>query len=295
MNNLFVIPQKKESRIAIINNDHVLEIGSINIPFKSKSVISNNDLIIALYFKSKVLKIFDIRGELLWEKQNVPYNSIACKENVVYLGGNYNYGDEHNYGELFSVLDLGKDGFQLNNIDLPIDVKIGKSVDDILINDNNLILVDNIVYPKFLLEYDVSVPNNPIHLITKELPCNGTYEHIIKGDINNDWLVLFSSTVGQYFSCQHISVSGKTEGIISICDCLLINEKRKYDILDICLVANRLYVLRTDGLGYVDLDGEISECSFIKISTRIQDIKQIIKTPSNVLIAVSKNEYELIK
>ncbi len=298
MNDIIIIPQAKNSIIANIENDTIQEVGKINISFNSKSIITKNNLIVSLCFDTNMIKIHDLNGNLLYEKGNTNYKAINFKENTVYFGGEYKNDDLLSGGEMFSILDVGNIDFKINQINLPIKVVIGKSIDDILIRGEELILVDNIVYPKFLIKYSIISPNAPTHISTQNLPNNGTYEHIVKGDINDDWMVIFSSTVGRGGTSQHIVISGKTQGRLSI-DLShnlfsglnkTLNEKFK----DVALINSKLYILRTDVLGFIDLNSNISNKNFTPILTDISNISRIIKSRSDKLIAIKKFGYELI-
>lgn len=299
MNDLIVIPQLKKSFIARIKNDVITEIARIDISFNSKSIITENKLIVSLCFDTKTLSVHNALGDLLLKKENVNYTSINTKNNIVYLGGEY-----FNKGEMFSVLNLEEVNFKINTIDFPIKVEKWKSIDDILINGTDLILVDNIVFPKYLIKFDISSPEIPKHIETLELPNNGVYEHIIKGDINNDWMVLFSSTAGRYCSAQHITISGKTEKYLYLHKHFYhydgyksnkVIDNLSYRYTDIALIKNHLYILRTDGLGYIDLNKKISDEKFKFIQTTNSNIKRIIKYQNDKLIAICENGYELIK
>jgi len=303
MKDLFIIPQSEKSIIAKVKFGNILEIGKIDIPFNSKSVISENELIVSLCFDTKVLRIFDINGDLIHEINNFGYKALACKENTIFLGGDNKIISEHEKGELFSIIDLNDLEFQLKNIKLPIRVMDGKSIDDILINSNELILVDNVVFPKYILRYDITITNNPIHLDTDDLPNNGTYEHIIKGDINNEWLALFSSTAGMYGSSQYITIEGKNAGTLST-HVFRYDERRAkrlhinnstFKFIDICLIHNYLFIIRTDGFGYVDLNNQISNNNFIKLSTKLNGFNRMLKTNSNDLILINEYDYELVE
>jgi hypothetical protein len=194
----------------------------------------------------------------------------------------------------------------------------GKSIDDILIRNNSLILVDNILYPKYLFEYDITTPDAPKHLATEELPNNGTYEHIIKGDINDDYMVLFSSSVGRDGAFQHLSLFGKqniqltyqVEAGIKQSD-----KETETHIVDIALIDDCLYILRKDRLEYLNLTDEIKgenpiempggKLLFIAkgkqtkkntplaLTIGIQGEK-LIKAPDNRLVAINKTGYELL-
>jgi hypothetical protein len=303
MNNLFIIPQLKRSFIAQVNNGQIDIVGEIDIPFNSKSVFTENGFIVSLCFDDRILKIFDIEGNFIVSKKKFIHKAIACKNSTVYLGGEYDVDALFTSGELFIIIDFDKVDFTLKNIKIPARMIQGKSIDDILINGNELILVDNVVYPKYLFKFDISNPNDPVHLRTANLPGGGTYDHIIKGDINHDWMVLFSSTSGMGGPYQHIKISGKTNGSLSrllafeeeegIGD-YLISDGVKYNYKDICLIDNKLYILRNNGLVYIDLNGPIANENFKIKPTKLKNLKRIFRTPDNHLIVISENDYELI-
>jgi len=305
MSDLFIIPQSEESIIAKIENDTISEIRQIDISWNSKNVVTENKLIVSLCFETSTLYIYDILGNLLFKKNGMNYKAINYKNNIVYLGGEHNerkmsYSID---GDMFSIINLEESNIKAHSKHVPIKRVDGKSIDDILIHGNDLILVDNIMYPKYLIEYDISSPESPKHTDTITLPNNGTYEHIIKGDINNDWLILYSSTIGMGGFSSHITISGKTEGYLSISKSFTDNldkEKSNSNIetvnyLDIAIFDNYLYILRTDGLGYIDLNKTISNDKFKLVKTNISNIERLIKSPCGNLIAINKNDYELIK
>lgn len=332
MNDLIIIPQSSKSIIANIENDTIKEIEKIDIPFNSNSIITKNNLVVSLCYeidsssemgnrfskealintsllsifcKTYKLKIHNLKGDLIFEKKNANYKAINFIDNIVYLGGEYKKGlgsKSYNKGEMFSVINLDEFEFKTNQIELPIKIIEGKSIDDILINKEELILVDNIVYPKYLIKYNISSPQNPIHLETLELPNNGTYEHIIKGDINDDWMILYSSTVGMGGSSEHITVSENTQGHLHLPDSLSFppfadmkdKKDNTYHFRDIVLIKNKLFILRSDGLGFIDLNKTTSDKKFKFIKTELLNISRIIKSRLDKLIAINESGYELI-
>lgn len=263
----FIIPQEKTSIIAHFENNEIHELGNIDIPFLSKTVITENGYIVSICFGEKHnstgLKIFDINGKQLFNGKEYKYYSIACKNNVVYLGGQYGLNNLHRggYGELFALVDFSDINFSIEEINLPIKAFKGKSIDDILIRDNTLFLVDNIVYPKYIFQYDISSPDKPVHISTEELEWNGTYEHIEKGEINNDWMILFSQCVGQGGISQHISITGKRKIKLSFYVYKPSKDSREEGICDISIIENYLIVLFEDGVKYLNID-EISKNKF---------------------------------
>jgi hypothetical protein len=295
----FIIPQEPKSLIARVDGDTIIEIGKIDIPYTSKSVVTENGRIVSLCFgekpKARRLKIFDIIGKYLVKKTEYKYSSIACKNNVIFLGGQFRSRNT----ELFACIDLSDVNFTAEELELPVKSVEGKSIDDILIWNNSLILVDNIVYPKYLFEYDISDPNDPKHIMTEGLPNNGTYEHIIKGDINDDYMVLLSSSVGMTGSNKYITISGKRNSLLSnnLGGSHLAYKKEietGKNVFDIALIGDHLFILSSDGLEYLCLEGEITESSGVPVKCGIK-VERLQKIPDNRLLVINKNEYELIE
>ncbi len=285
----FVIPQAPKSIIAQIVDKTLEILNPIDVPFNSKSVISDNGLIATLFFDDHLLKIHEVNGTLINEINNFPYKAIACKQNTVYLGGEY--GEETSrQGEVFKLLDLETRNFELKEIELPIKLSEGKAIDDLLILDQELLVVDNLVFPKYLLRYEISNPNDPKHLETIKLPYRRPYEYIIKGDQNQDWLVLFSSSVGRNGASQHLSISGKKDEVISIRRGM----REEYYLKDFCVLGNELYILRSDCFGKINLEGEIDMDSFEQIATKKNHWERVLKAPSGNIILLNENGYELV-
>jgi hypothetical protein len=312
----FIIPQEKSSIIAHFENNKIQELGKIDIPFLSKTVITVNGYIVSICFGSKLesarLKIFDINGNLLLTKKEYKYESIACKNNVVYLGGQY----ISNKSELFALIDFSDTNFSLKEINLPIQTMNRKSIDDILIRDNTLFLVDNIIFPKYIFQYEISSPENPVHIATEGLENNGTYEHIEKGEINNDWMILFSQCVGRNGISQYISIFGKNHSTLSFYVYIpeyknkkLVNKSKEKGICDISLLKNYLIVLFEDGVKYLNLNKKIKKDKFKKLinltGNTIKDNyageiphkieNRLLKISDKHCLLLSRNKYEILK
>tara|TARA_A100001015_G_scaffold218996_1_gene246228 strand:+ start:1674 stop:2588 length:915 start_codon:yes stop_codon:yes gene_type:complete len=300
MRDIFIIPQKKISIIAEINNNEITELHAIDIPFDSKSVVLDNGYIVSLCLGINILKIFDNAGNLIKELKIGDYSTINSKDNILYLGGQYSSGigdrEFSGSGEMFSIIDLNNISYNIVNIQLPIKGVKGKAIDDILIQDNELILVDNIIYPKYLFKYDITVPSEPKFLSQKQLPNSGTYEHIKKGDINNNWMVLFSSSVGRGGSSQCITISGKSSYSLSTYfpfefdehDELVYNDESD-KFIDICLKGNILFILRNNGLFSHRLDNKSDkklDNEDEQIKTEVKDGLRLIKTMTLFLLVM---------
>ncbi len=138
--------------------------------------------------------------------------TLAIKDDVLYLGGfevvhqSKKSFSKVNKGEMAGFFDLTRDEPVWHSLPLPIDMQEGKSIDDVLVYDDKLVLVDNIMYPKYLFEYDITNPLSPVATKTIDLPNNGTYEHIHRGSINSNWMALLSGGVGRAGSSEYVSV-----------------------------------------------------------------------------------------
>jgi hypothetical protein len=295
MQKYFIIPQKKRSLLATIEQSVIVPVRQIDIPFESKSVITDNGYIVSLYRTNKKLRVHDLDGRLIYKNDDFCFDALNVKGNIVYLGGEYNSASHE---EIFSILDLNRFPFKFKQAEFSIELKPGKTIDDILIRDNILMLVYNLVFHKYILEYNIENPEAPSFIKLTHLPRNGTYENIKKGDINADYMVLFSMTVGSRGVSQHIIVSGKTIHIIkrSISAAILMSDdfdnKKSWSYLDVCLVDDNLLLVRTDGVGYFYLhDHDLNDESFHFINTQLSDVHRIIKSPYNQPIVINENDY----
>ncbi len=306
-NRKFIIPQDSSSIIAQFENNSIKEVGKIDIPYPSKSVFLENLLFVSLCFgeeaKDRKLIISDEHGKKIFEKTEYKFDSINFKGNVVYLGGQY---EKEN--ELFSFIDLTKLDSIINKIFLPIKKMKGKSIDDILIRDNALYLVDNLVFPKYILKYDITTPNKPKHKKTSELQNNGSYEHIIKGDISENWVVLFSSSWGRFGDYAHLSIVGKDEnwkrenslGFYygwgrGEFDALPGVDRDFYKVLDICLIDDTLLVLKEDALYSIKLTDKIAKEKLIQIEKNREEFKKLMKIEGGYYLLINRDKYKLLK
>jgi hypothetical protein len=297
---MFLIPLKYQCLLCTIDNNEIKIIHSFAIPARAQSIIVNNTYIVSLF---NGISIFNLHGELLKTiKCHVLPTCIHSKELVVYLGGQ-SEEDGPSFTEFFSMLNLEASNDAITSVEIPIALGYGKAIDDILILGNRLILVDNIIFPKYLFEYDISIPGNPIHIKTDELETNGTYEHIVCGDINERWMVLLSSTFGMGGASDYITISGKKKGVFSLhrntYEMLEYRYAKKAQILtksfnDVCLIDDVLYVLMGANVFRLNLRGRIATSKLELVKSRLRSIKQLVKTPCKRLIAVSDQRFELV-
>jgi hypothetical protein len=300
----FVIPQKNQCLIAEYENNALSVTGKIDLPYASKSVFLKNGLLVSIYLgekpKHRGLKIYDEHGKRLYKNAAYKFRAISRKDTTVYLGGQYRKGKS----ELFSYMDLAAVDFTVNELETPIKSIEGKSIDDILIRGNTLFLVDNILYPKYIFAYDISEPDNPRHAGTEKLPGNGTYEHIYKGDINGNWMILFSSGYGRRGAFQHITVTAAGQPLdryrkLTFCVKSYDDEENetnaepRYFIRDIRLTGDRLLILERNALYALDLTQEITLKNLVPLEPNKARYDKLIKITGERCLLVSEESWKL--
>lgn len=297
---LCIIPQKKRSIIAALENSKITETGTISIPYASKNIRVQGSMFAALYSGfnrgSKKLAVFDKSGRQLSQKRPLKFESIIGKGDAAYLGG-----------EKLAFIDLKDSALTVNEIEL---AEKFKSIGGMLVRNNDLFLIDNNAPSTYVLKYNISEPSAPRHIGTNKLKNNGTNEHIIKGDISENWLVLFSSTADKSGTCQHISIVGKEENWInySILNFYAGKESlwRKwfgkgsrhdafYKVCDICVIRNKLLILKENGLFLVDLSEKTDGQNIAQINNNENAYDRFLKINSENCIIHNEKKYELMQ
>lgn len=108
-------------------------------------------------------------------------------------------------GSQLSFLDLSSSQLSWTPIELPFkEWEFRKAIDELLVDQNRLIAVDNVVWPKYLVECDIS--ETPIAKCLKPLPYHGTYESIASASICKNWIAILSFTSGECGPDNHIAL-----------------------------------------------------------------------------------------
>ena len=279
--NTIVIPQPGKSLIAEVKEDDINIVGSFETHYNSISKITDSGMIATLNKAARKLMLHTLQGELL-RTVNVPFaQAINTKGAIVYIGG-----DATN-GEVCYMLNMENAESTLQNITLPEPMTWGKAVDDILILGNRMILLDDFIFPKYIFTYDISMPNSPKWLHTKKLPEDRPNEHIIKGDINERWMVYLSIASSFDGKESHITLErdGHTHTITS---------KHKDGIQDICLMKETLYVISHNRLGMFDLSKKIQGMRDLQYIDHTVYAERILKVSDDKIIIAGRYGYELL-
>jgi len=90
-------------------------------------------------------------------------------------------------------------------VPLPPEImKRGKAVDGLHLLGDTLVVVDDIVTPKWLLLYGLSNPGMPVHRDTIRLPSHTTYEHIIHSSLGASGLWCLSKGINHGVASTHL-------------------------------------------------------------------------------------------
>lgn len=289
-----VIPQKDHGLIVKVTDSKIDVVAKIKIPYDSSTKIIKSGKIVTLDKEKSSLIIHESNGKYI-KNIALPFSSaINVKNNIVYIGGG------NDSGEMCAYIDMNNNTDEIKYVDLPIKGKYGKAVDDVLIIDDRMVLVDDIVFPKYLFEYDISTATEPRLIDTTHLH-GRTYEHVIKGDINKEWMIVLSQATGRWGKGVYITIYGVYPKIISYVRKFKRNSKIKEStpptiVLDILLMNDLLYISTNVGLYYIELDKEdISIEDMTLVNTGMERIHKLIKVDDDKIFLVNKNKYELLE
>lgn len=206
----YILPRGKHSRICAIADNDIIEIAPLSFPSKGQITISPSGWIVYIARHGKRLSIARIDSSnalttlptiILPGRYKAFTTAIA--NDILYVGGSCGR-------EVLGLFHLGDNHPEWISLNVPDEIKKrGKNIDELIIDGHRLIAVDNFVFPKWILTYDISVPEKPYMMDTIEIPAHGTYEKILDAALGNNWLALLSSTVGRNGSFMHLGIYDK--------------------------------------------------------------------------------------
>ena len=197
-------------------------------------------------------------------KLTIPYNiepiTILMNGNNLFIGGRM--------GNEMLVQYHIQNGIWYN-LEIPKEVTLyGKAIDDLVVNDNKLIAIDNVVYPKYILFYHLKQSGKLEFSHFKQLWENGTYERIRRGRISPQYLGILSDTQSGYSGADdHITIYNDLDLRSNIAITL-----DRYAVNDFLLIDNKLFIAHRDkGLGTFEINDSYFSDSYIR--TRVDEEK----------------------
>jgi hypothetical protein len=141
------------------------------------------------------------------------------------------------------------------SLDIPDEFKYpGKAIDDLLANETQLIAIDNIVYPKYLIYYNLIMTGKVSLSHVLELKGTGTYENITRGFHTENYLGLISDTWGECGAFEFISIYDKKDMdrsfSLMLKECRDLSQVINKRINDLAIIDNTLFFAdKEKGLG----------------------------------------------
>ncbi len=323
---IFLLPKGEIMITAKIEEQELKLLKKTLFPSGNRYAISNNGLAACIDREKKIILYGQINdnGDFDYIKI-IPFPSIISPKSLCIIKNNIVLGGENNHVFLNNIIShelvvsysIPSDKFIV--VDMPFK-KDNKCVDDLLIDNNKVIAVDDIVYPKYLIEYDFSNPDYPYLIKSYNLPKNGTYERISKGTLNEDYIALLSSSFGMDGGGRYINIfrKGYYDNYIRLSQWFGIklyginnrNEKsdKKYFWRDIYLVPNQNILLissNEDGIGiyrirndYMSKQGKEDADSVYYFNSWNKEVIKILTVPNDkekVLLVFEEGDKENIK
>ncbi|MEB0277186.1 hypothetical protein [Mucilaginibacter sp. 10B2] len=214
---VFLLPQGEIMTTAIVESDKLKILKKTLFPSGKRYSISKTGVAVCLDKEKKLILYGQIlkNGEFGFYKlinfpEMISPKSICILNHHIILGGeNHSHFNENIVSnELVVTYNILNEKFTA--LEMPFK-QSGKCIDDLLIDDDTIIAVDNIVYPKYLLEYNFVNPYKPYLELSHELPTNGTYESIVKGVLSKNFTILTSASRGQDGFGRYINIFNRGE------------------------------------------------------------------------------------
>ncbi len=222
------------------------------------------------YNHGKAINIHKIEKEnklKLYRKIDLP-TDYTVKTTALYKGILFVTG---NLGEnIFGFYDTRSERPQFVPLRVPAEVK-QKMFDDLIVDGNTLLAVDNVVWPKWLVLFDISRPKDPKTLKVVEL-MEGVNEHIEKGVVGNNYLVLFAENSTKGGRRQALQIYSKSENYKPLSEITLWRWSRQSEeetgqhSTPVMSFMDDIFILSGygPGVGVIDCSSKITDKSVLK-------------------------------
>ena len=231
--------------------------GRLGLPPSDRPTATNDRWVVAVPPKGRSVHCWRIHTggpvdhRVLPLPDRTEVHAVALVGDTLYVGGAR--GDE-----TLCCWDLSESEPARRPIALPDNIRApGKAIDGLLHDADRLIAVDDIVFPKWNLVYDIQTPTAPILQSMHRIPGHGSYEQIVSAALGDTHVALLSSSVGRSGSYRHIALLDRSSlrecGAITVGRSLH-QDVRQLDWRALSFSGSRLLIAAgTDGLLSLDL------------------------------------------
>jgi hypothetical protein len=310
-NNLFLINRNEKTELYRVQNKRIQHIAFLPFPQIDFWSISENGTIAGCKFRQSFKKNSIHLAELK------PDNSIQNSENIQLSAGFKIHSlrfyrkclfvcgvhRSNNYSQFAGYFENNNGKWDLKMIPLPENhSKRNKSIDEVLIWEDNLYLVDDLVLPKYLYHFTLSETDEPQLVRTICLPAHGSYEVYYSGKISSKWLALFSRTENRYGVSYIVSVFDR----ITLQEIMQIKSRVAWQdnnasvtefhwFADYALKDDNLYLACYEkGLGIISIkDNNLQANIEYKIIDTISNLEKLVQVNEN-LVTYHSNHLQII-
>lgn len=199
-----VLPRGNNSELACIQAGRRVRSIPLSYSITSKFFIFENYLVIIVRHGKRIVidRIEEKAAVRLLQfdsSRKGTFHAALITKGILFVGGRVDK-------EAMWSVDLESESPKLRPIALPDEVRgAGKTIDDFIVSGNQLIAVDDLVFPKYFLEYDISTPTHAACIATHEFEA-GTSEQVIIASGTDNYFVVLSSSVGMSGSTCKLSL-----------------------------------------------------------------------------------------
>lgn len=264
--NVLLRSGKNSISLSAVKEDEVIYLHSFTVGENCLYSTDGFSRVVILDVKSGKLDVHDASdGSVVETSIPLTINSkcLFIDENNLFVCGD---------SETEMLIQYNFNSINWHVLDVPNELThYGKSIDDIVSDKDYLIVVDNIITPKYILFYIRSSDERLTFSHYKELKSNGPYESIHKGRVSDRFIGTMSETHSGYVGAyQHVSAYDKgdysknfsvsrrinfkssnlLEEFLENVFGIIPNEKNyqwNYAFNDFALVGNHLFIADNDG------------------------------------------------
>lgn len=246
---LLILPFQDTFHLVRVMDERIEVLSEINI----KNRNNKEDLILytyneqyAAFLKKNRILVYNIssneKPELIRKIKiinNLKPFCLALQDHYLYTGGRWHGKSEKRTHFSAGFYNLQEKKPEWMSISVPGEyIWAGKAIDDILVQPGSLLLVDNLVYPKYLLPYTLISGGTMEPGKAVKLAANGPNERIEKGFLTGHYFAFISTTFGSWDFGYHINIYKREDytRVLSI-------GSSKNSMNDFIIAGNRLYII----------------------------------------------------